>query len=101
MHGAYGFIVLFSDRVEIASAFAHIASDASEDADIGVGIDEDFDVEHVAEWLETEEQDAFDDDDGNGIDVNGIVEEARVCFEVVERDVDGLTAFEPFEVIDE
>ena len=66
-----------------------------------VGIDEDFDVEHVAEWLETEEQDAFDDDDGNGIDVNGIVEEARVCFEVVERDVDGLTAFEPFEVIDE
>lgn len=101
MHGAYGFIVLFSDRVEIASALAHIASDASEDADIGVGIDEDFDVEHVAERLETEEQDAFDDDDGNGIDVNGIVEESRVRFEVVERDVDGLTAFEPFEVIDE
>ena len=101
MHRPDGFVILLSDGIKVAAAFAHIAADAAKDADIGVGIDENFDIEHIAQRFETEEQNAFDDDDGDGIDVDGIVEQTRMGFEVVERHIDGQAAFEAFEMFDE
>lgn len=101
MHGAHGFIILFSDGIKVATSFSHIASNSPEDADIGVRIDEYFDIDHIAQGLEAEEKDAFDDDDGNGIDMDGFVEESRMSFEIVERNVDRVSAFERFEVINE
>ena len=56
VHGAHGFQVLLNDAVQRAAALDGVALQASQDADVGVGIDENFDVELVAQFRQGKEQ---------------------------------------------
>ena len=63
VHRPHRLVVLLADLTEGAAARLHVAADAAEDADVGVGVDEDLDVEAIADPLVDEDQDALDDDD--------------------------------------
>lgn len=47
VHGAYGGEVLLGDRFGCASAFGYVAVETAGEANVGIGIDEYFEVEEV------------------------------------------------------
>ena len=63
MHRLNGREVLFEDFVERSAAFGHVAPNAANESDVGVGIDEHFDVAEVANARVAEQQDAVDHHD--------------------------------------
>ena len=81
VHGLDGREVLCDDALERAAAVADVAA---QDAHVGVGLDENFNVEHIAQGRVLENEDALDDDDLGGEDLNGLV-----CAVVVHIGVDG------------
>ena len=84
VHGLDGREVLCDDALERAAAVADVAQGAAQDAHVGVGLDENFNVEHIAQGRVLENEDALDDDDLGGEDLNGLV-----CAVVVHIGVDG------------
>ena len=63
VHGLDGRQILCDDALERAAAVAHVAQRAAQNANIGVGLDEDLDVKHFAQPRVLENEDALDDDD--------------------------------------
>ena len=86
--------VLVDDLVEWAAAFGRVAANAADEAEVGVGVDEDLHVAEFANARVGEEQDAVDDDDAGRRDDHRVVA-PRVRDEVVDRLVDRLARGEP------
>lgn len=63
VHGLDRGQILRHDRLQIAAAVAHVAHDAPQDAHIGVGVDEDLDVQPLTQLRLGKDEDALDDDD--------------------------------------
>ena len=61
------------DALERAAAVADVAQGAAQDAHVGVGLDENFNVEHIAQGRILENEDALDDDDLGGDDLHSLV----------------------------
>ena len=72
VHGPDGVAVLRADLCERSPTRFDVAADAAHQAEVGGGIDEEFDIESLANARFGEHQDAFDDDDGRGLDADGI-----------------------------
>ena len=70
---------------------------AAHEPDVGVGVDEDLDVDLRAQPLVDEHEDALDDDDGGGLDAAGLAA-ARVLAIVVLGHVDGAARAQRHEV---
>lgn len=81
--------VLADDVLEVTAALVHIAQHAAQDALIGIGLDEDLDVEEIAQALILEDQDALDDDDLARLDDLRLLR-ARVARKVVDGTLDAL-----------
>ena len=73
---------------EGAAAFAGVAFDAADEADVGFGINKDFDVHQFAQFGFGEDEDAFDEDDGGGGDGGGFGA-AGVVGEGIDGELDG------------
>ena len=96
VHGLDGREVLRDDALERATAVADVAQDAH----VGVGLDENFNVEHIAQGRVLENEDALDDDDLGGEDLNGLVR-AVVVHIGVDGALDAAARLERLEVLDE
>ncbi len=66
VHGTRGIEVLMGDGFEGAPAFFCLAVEATDQANIGWGIYENFHVHGLAQGLFGQDENAFDDDDGAG-----------------------------------
>ena len=93
VHGLDGRQVLRDDALKRAAAVAHVAQRAAQDANIGVGLDEDLDVEHFAQPRVLENEDALDDDDLARLDELGLIR-ALVVGVGVDGAADGLARLE-------
>lgn len=71
VHGLQNVCVAFHDGFGGTSTFHHVALDDTDEAFVRVGIDKDFQVHHVAQFLVAQGQDAFDDDDVTRLNVDG------------------------------
>ena len=71
VHRLHGGEVLIEDLIKGPPADRHVAADPTNESRIGVRIDEDLDVEMVADAFIDEEQDAIDDDHIRGCDPLG------------------------------
>ena len=100
VHGADGGEVLVDDHFGGAAALFDVALEAADEADVGIGVDEDLDIEQGAQFGVAEDEDALDHDDGFGRDALDAVG-AGVGLEVVDGQVDGLPGFELEDVADE
>ena len=100
-HRAGGGGVLVADGLLGAAALAYIAVDAAGEADGVRRVDEDGEVEALAERGRVEGEDAFDDEDGCGVDTGGAVENSGVRAEVVEGSLDEVVEGEFVEVMEE
>lgn len=92
--------VLADDVLEVTAALVHIAQHAAQDALIGIGLDEDLEVEEIAQALILEDQDALDDDDLARLDDLRLLR-ARVAREVVDGTLDALSLAQRLEMRDE
>lgn len=97
MHGAHRFKILGDNGVEIATAVFDVARQAADDALVAVGIDEDLDVELLADGLDAQDEDAFDDNCVAGIDRDGFLF-AQAIDEAVFGLLDALARLEELEV---
>jgi hypothetical protein len=88
IHGADGVEILEHDGGEGAAAFAGIALDAADEADVGVGIHEHLDIHQAAQFGFGEDEDAVHENDGGGLDGDGFGE-AGVGGKVIDRQGDG------------
>ena len=100
VHGLDGREVLCDDALERAAAVADVAQGAAQDAHVGVGLDENFNVEHIAQGRVLENEDALDDDDLGGEDLDGFVR-AVVVHIGVDGALDAAARLERLEVLDE
>lgn len=91
MHGPHRRDVLRDNRRNTPPALRNVAAEAAGEANVVVDVDEDADVEDVAELRHCEDENALDDDDRPGLDAAGDASDAGVLFEVVRWDVDGRT----------
>ena len=57
------------DVLDGAAALGEVASQAADEAQVGVGVDEDLDVEQLAEHRLGEDQDPLDEHDPAGLDL--------------------------------
>ena len=73
VHGLHCGEVLGDYGLEGAATFLHVPQGPAEDADVGVRLHEDLDVEHVPEGGVLEDQDALHDDDLGGDDLHSLV----------------------------
>ena len=60
VHRLDGSEVLVEDFVERAAALGHVAANAADEADVGVGVDEDLHVAEIAHTRVSEQEDAVD-----------------------------------------
>jgi hypothetical protein len=92
--------VAFEDDVEGVAALGSVAADTAEEAEVGGGIDEDFEVKGAAEAGVGEDEEAFDEDDGSGRDEIGFGGAAG-DIKAVAGDGDGAAGAEFAEVAEE
>jgi len=64
VHGSYGVEVLLGHRFGCATAFGYIAIQAANEANIWWGINKNFEIEAISEYLFGEYKNAFNYDDG-------------------------------------
>jgi len=69
VHGTDRLIILFPNLVEGTTSAFHVSTDASKDANVGSGVYKDLQVQAFPDALVNEDQDAFDDDHGSGVDL--------------------------------
>ena len=100
VHGLDGREVLRDDALERAAAVADVAQGAAQDAHVGVGLDENFNVEHIAQGRVLENEDALDDDDLGGEDLDGFVR-AVVVHIGVDGALNAAARLERLEVLNE
>lgn len=93
MHGLDGGEVLVDNAVEGAAALLDVPHQTAQDALIGIGVYENFVVEHGAQLRLHEGKDAFHDEDGGRFDVLDLVA-AVVVGVVVHRAVDGAASLQ-------
>ena len=65
---------MLKHHIHGTAAFHHIATDIAHQPDVGVGIHEDLQVHHVAQFLIVQGHDTLDDDDGLGIHMDGLLQ---------------------------
>lgn len=70
VHGACGGEVLVDNRFLGAASFDDVAFDAACEANVWGGVYEDFEVEEVAELGMGENENAFNEDNGNRIELD-------------------------------
>ena len=68
MHRPYRLIVLLTRGLKSPAALFDIAAHPPQHPDVGVGVDEQLDVEQAAQLAVDEQQDAFDDDERRRLD---------------------------------
>lgn len=73
VHGLDGCEVLAHHAVQSAAAGFDVADDATQNADVGVGVHKDLDVHQVAELLGCKNQDALHNNDGSRINGDRLV----------------------------
>lgn len=71
VHRANGAQVLLDDGFSGAAALAHIAAHAADEAEIGVGVHKDFNVQEIAKRRIFKDENAFHDQRGARFEVNG------------------------------
>ena len=71
VHGFEHFQIAFDDHGDGAAAIDGVALNVADESLVGVAVDEDFEVHEVAQFFVEQRHDAFDDDDGFGLDVDG------------------------------
>lgn len=100
MHRFEHFLITVDDHDWRSAAFDTVARDDADESFVGVGVDEAFYVEHVAEYGVGEHEDAFDDDDVAWFDGDGFC--LTCAGEVgIGRHFDGFALFELFEMLHE
>jgi hypothetical protein len=101
VHGADGLVVLLADRLEGAAAVLDVPADPAQDADVGVGVDEELDVEALADGrLERSTRMPSTTTTGVGIEARLGGSRWWPC-EVVDGDVDRSPGAQGVEVLDE
>ena len=73
MHGLDGGKVLGLNRLNSTAPFDDVATQAAQDAHIGVGIYKELDIAQVANFRLSENQDALKDDDGLGFNDKSLI----------------------------
>jgi hypothetical protein len=81
--------VLVQDSVDVPASFLDVSTDPTGEHEVGIAIDEDFEVEEVSQGVVLEGENAFDDDDGSSVDVLGFGQ-AGVSEEGVDGDLGAL-----------
>ena len=100
VHGADGGHPLLDDGFHGAAAFFDIALQAAHEAEVGVGIHEDFDIHQISQGAVFEDEDAFDQDGGMRLDANHIGL-AAMRGKIVGGEVDRLAGAQLAEMLDE
>lgn len=91
---------LQDDDVGKFAAWLHIPQSTAENADVGIRLHENFDVEHIPESGVLENQDALYDDNLGGEDFPGLLR-AVVLHIRVDRATDGAALFQLLQMLDE
>ena len=100
VHGLDRGEVLGHHRLKGPAPLLHIPESAAEDADVGIGLHEDLDVEHIPQSGVLENQNALHDDDLVGIHRHCLVS-AVVVHIGVHRALDGAACLQLFQMLDE
>ena len=99
MHGLDGREILRHNRLHGTTALLHIAQGAAQDAHIRVRLDENLDIQQVAQVGVLENQDALDDDHFRRAHLDGLVR-AVVDAVVIDGAVDRLPGLELLQILD-
>ena len=100
MHRSNALVVLLADLLEGSTSRLHVATNSAKDANVGIRVDKDFNIESFPYSAVYEHQDAFYDDDRTGR--HGSCGGAtRVGAEVVAGYLDAASRAERIEVFDE
>ena len=99
VHGLDGGEVLGHHGLQGPAPVLHVPQGAAEDADVGVRLHEDLDVEHLPQDGVGEDEDALHDDDAVGLDLHGLVRPV-VVHVGVDRALDGAALHQRMEVLD-
>ena len=100
VHGTDGGHVLLDDGFHGAAALIDVALEAAHEADVGVGVHEDFDVHQFAEGRVFENEDALENDGGARLDA-GDLRDAAMRGEIVRGQIDGFAGAQPAKMLDE
>ena len=99
VHGPDRLEVMLGDRFQRTTSIFDVTRKPSEDAHVGIGVDEELHVEARAERLLRQHHDALEKDDGRGLDeLSGIY--ARVRDVVVSEPGNGPTRLECIEMLE-
>lgn len=66
-------------RIECATTFDHVPMDATQDAGIGIRVDEEPDVKQFGDLRFRKEQDFFDDGERHQLETGGVVLADMLC----------------------
>src|SRR5689334_3572010 len=100
MHGADGCQILLDHRIERASAFGDVATQAANETNVVGRVDENLDVHLFQQTRLGKDQNAFDDDDGLGIDTSG-VGQTSVRAKIVNRQLNRLAGSQLLQVVNQ
>ena len=98
MHWLYGREVLVDDFIQRPSAITRVSLDTTDESNVGVGVDEYFDVAELAHAFVDEEEDAIDHNDVGGLDAYSLPS-TKVGDEVILRFIDRSTITQRFKVV--
>ena len=101
VHRLDGREVLVDDFIERPATLARIALDASNETDVGVGVDEHFDVAQLSYSRIGEQQNSVDAPTTSAGGTTGGLVAPGVADEVIDRLLDRLASCEPHELGDE
>src|SRR3972149_3245438 len=91
MHGSHAGLILLNHTVDRPAALYQIALQPADEADVGIGVDEDFDVEKPAQVGLREHQNPLDQDHRLGLEVAGLARPG-MDGEIVDGNIDRLPA---------
>lgn len=93
-------LILPDDRLGGPAALCKVALEPADKSQIGIGVDVDFDVEHLSERGFREYQDAFNQDDLAWVHGEGVCR-PPVSGEVVDRDLDRPAVAQRSDILDQ
>src|SRR5690606_18373027 len=98
VHGSHGLHPLVDNRLDGTPTIADVTLQPANEAHVVVRLDEDPDVEQVAQASIGKDQDAFDQDDALRVDDTDFFR-AAVMSKVIDRHTDRLTALQRLDVL--
>lgn len=100
VHGADSFLILLDDGFQSPAALEHVTDQAANEADIGVGIDEDLQVHQISQRFVFKNQNAFNQDCGARFNFHHLRNSAMLS-EIVDGTFDGAAFAQAMDVLDE